>query len=120
MDPLVKVRRTLIWLRMCPVTDDSFPNWQRNTHILVFSVVIFVTLSGAYANLVYFLDFLSTGLEQSIFALLCYLALIEVLCNIIVAYSLQFRINFIFEKLSEIYEASKSQVQTLQIQIRKF
>lgn len=107
MEQLANIKRTFVWLRMCAVTDDSMANWERNAHVAVFLLVIFVIVSGAYANFVFFVDFLSADMDGSIFALLCSLALIEVFNDMIVAYLLQFRIHCVFENLSAIHKASK-------------
>lgn len=103
----MKIKRRLVWLSMCSAADDSVANWERYAHVTVSLFVIFVILSGAYANFIFSVDFLSTDMDESIFALLCSLALIEVFCDMIVAHLLKFRIHGVFAKLSAIYEDSK-------------
>lgn len=107
MEPLAKIKRTFIWLRIYPA-GDSVPDWKKNAHILVALLTFLVLSLSALSYFVYFLNYFSTDLDGSTLAILRSLIIIEACYNFIAAYWLQLQIHTIFESLSAVYKASKS------------
>ena len=107
MEPLAKLKRTFIWLGMCPASE-SASNKEKIAYILVARFVFSWFIFEGAAHLAYGLKFISSDLAGAVYSLLGFFILIETILNLIVAYFLQHRINATFEKLSTIYAASKS------------
>ncbi|XP_031624982.1 odorant receptor 63a-like [Contarinia nasturtii] len=98
MSPLESLRRILTWLCVYP-GEGINSECRRIVFISCVFILNFIALVGSIA---YFLRFLSTNLELSLYALYQITAMLPFDVTIVVAFSMQNKIECIFRKLEDI------------------
>lgn len=106
MEPLLTTKWVLTWLSVYPATE-STSKFKKMAYTM-FTVADYVGhLCGVFSHFAYFLKYLSTNLEDAIFAFMGAITFIG-LIYIMAMLSLQrHQISDIFRKLSKIYRLRK-------------
>lgn len=104
--PLITCQRVLTWISVCPVAKNT-SIWKRILFKL-FPLVIFITdLAGLIASVVFFYRFISTNLEECLYAVFQIAGLLGMANSIIVTFIRRHKIPLIFKSLADIYKYSK-------------
>lgn len=99
-------QRVLTWLCVFPL--DEVATMKENMTCIAFSIGVILTIfSGMTGSIVFFLKFVSTDLEESLYALFQIAALISTINAIVVVILLRHRIPGMFKNLTGIYEECK-------------
>lgn len=106
MQPLVTVKRILIWLCMTP-PEKSASKWKKTQYFVFAFAVIFSFVFLLMAHVAYIAKFLTTNLPGCLFAFLGVCGFWGVLYIMISAFIMRQEMNNIFDHLAEIYEFSK-------------
>lgn len=91
-----------MWLGMC-VPDKFTSRKIRIAYVGVASVVFALNLFCVLSNAAFFVEFISVDLKSALFAFMTISGFLAMLYTLINAFNLRYKINEIFEKLSEIY-----------------
>lgn len=103
MKPLVMNQRVLTWLCVFPL--DEAATMKEKLTCITFSIGVILTIfSGLTGSVVFFLKFVSTDLEESLYALFQIAAIFSTSNAIVVAVLMRHRIPAMFSNLTEIYE----------------
>lgn len=106
MKPLATTQRVLSWYRICHA-NKSDSNWWKMT-FTIFSVTCLIANACAVAASATFLaKFISSNLEQSLYALFQCSAYFNAVYIHIAAFLQRKKVTAVFESLSVIYETSK-------------
>lgn len=106
--PLATCQRVLTWISVYPVAND-ISIWKKILFKL-FPLVIFATdLAGLTASVVFFWRYISTNLEECLYAIFQISGLLGMANSVIVTFILRHKIPLIFNSLANIYETSKFQ-----------
>lgn len=107
MDPLVTNKKMLMWLCILPAQAQTNQNMK-----LLYIVTSFTLLTscflGLIASVAFMVKYLSTNLEDCLYALFQVSGDASALYMILIAFILRRQIAALFDQLSEIYCASKS------------
>lgn len=103
MNPLVMNRRVLTWLCVLPL-DEVTTRKEKLTYIALSIGVILTIFSGLIGSVIFFLKFVSTDLEESLYALFQISALFSTANAIVVTAFTRHRIPAMFVNLMGIYE----------------
>lgn len=106
MNPLATNRRVLTWLCACPAPD-STNKWHNRAHIAFTGALFVVVIGCIIASTIFFMEYVSTDLEDALNAMFPIAAVSGLIYMIIAAIILRSRIKSIFVGLERIYEASK-------------
>lgn len=110
MKPLVMNRRVLTWLCVFPL--DEVTTRKGKLTCIVFSFGVSLTIfSGLTGSVVFFLKFMSTDLEESLYSLFQIAAIFSSANAIVVAFVMRHRIPKMFVNLTRIYEKCKCDFQ---------
>lgn len=106
MKPMVTNKQALIWLNIYPIDGKSNKMKKQLCFILFILNVLMhiITITGSFA---FFLKFVKIDFEVSLFGFYQFIVLLTILYVLIVAFILRFKIEKIFNNLSEIYNACK-------------
>lgn len=100
--PLQTTRCVLTWLYLYPA-DQNTNKWKKLAYIIVSLIVFIVNVCGLAASVAFFMKFVSTDLEESIYALFQITGILPQIASMLVAFALRQKIFVIFEKLTTIY-----------------
>lgn len=106
MKPLPKYREILMWFCIYPA-HENVTNHQKMLHIAFIVFINGTFLCFIASSITYFLENISTDVEKSLFALLEVAGIAGGLHKFSVAFILRKKITAMFERLSEICDASK-------------
>lgn len=110
MRPLQTNKRVLTLLCLYP-SDESVSKWKQLTLAVFTFLIIAANMCGLIASSFYFVKFVSTDLETSLHALLQMAALSAATYMLVIGLVLRQKINDIFSRLKNIYDASKNNFQ---------
>lgn len=103
MKLLPTIKRILTWL--CIYRDSEYTQKWEN---IVFSMTVYIgDICGAFSSIAYFLLFMSTNLENALFALMGFVAFYSQIYVIISVMTFRHKVCTIFKQLAKIYSASK-------------
>lgn len=112
MEPLSTAKVVLTWLGAMPCDSDS--GWLKKIASITCGFFAFVAqMCGLVACLSFVIKFISTKLEQSMFAISVSLAYLSLMYMILVALYLRPQMLAIFVELSEIHANSKAKEMSL-------
>ena len=107
MKALVTTQRVLTWYRICHANESTTSSWQKML-FSIFSVVCLIANACAVAaSVTFLLKFISSNLEESLYALFQCAAYSNVVYIHIAAFLQRKKVTSVFESLTEIYETSK-------------
>lgn len=106
MKPLMTNQRVFRWLCICPVDENDGKNY-KIFYILWSVLSVICAAFGFVASSIFFLNYLSTDLKESIYAILPITSTLNFLYMIINAVFIGHKINAIFKRLAEIFEKCK-------------
>lgn len=102
MKPLRTIQLTMIWCCLCP--DDTSTKWQKIVRVAFITSYIISMNLGVLSSVVFFLNHVSTNLEDALYALAQIIALIFILYAILVLCISRRKIYENFRHLSDIYK----------------
>lgn len=106
MNLLSTTKSAMTWLCIYPA-NKSENGWKKIAHKFVGGTLFVISCVGVAAHLAFIWKFWRTDLEGSLFAFMSFIANCGTVYTKLIAFPLQHRMYSIFEKLSEIYDASK-------------
>lgn len=111
MKPLMIIRQMLIWISICePI--ESTRKWKKTMFFAFFVVLIPSQGFSVVASAFYLKRFISIDLEASLETIYPIAGSTCLIYTLMVAYFIRHEIDDIFDKLSNIYDASKQFAQT--------
>lgn len=105
--PLKSIQHGLHWLCVFPF-DKNTNTTKKMVYIFFISSIFFLHLCALAASAVFIFKFISIDMQRSVFALLQFGTFFSTTYSIIVAFFIREQIIGIFKKISEIYRASKT------------
>lgn len=106
MNPLETNKKVLIWLCLCPAEKST--KWTRKLIYIIFALIILTgNLCAFGTSVAYFLRYVSTDLEGSLYALYQIGAFYALIYMTITAFYLRQEILALFDSLTKIYEKCK-------------
>lgn len=109
MKPLLMNQRVLTWLCMLPMDEASTKTEKLGCIAFAIGVTLII-YSGFLASLIFFLKFVSSDLEESLYALFQVVGMFSTANAIVVAILMRHKIPSIFTNLSKIYDERKFKV----------
>lgn len=114
MKPLVMNQRVLTWLCVFPMHESAA--MKEKLTCIVFSIGVILTIfSGLIGSVIFFLKFVSTDLEESLYALFQIAAIFSTSNAIVVAVQMRHRIPTMFKNLTTIYEKCKLKLNSIRL-----
>lgn len=105
-EPLATIRKVLKWLCILPAREATSKH--KKLIYIVFSVsILTISICGFTSSLIFIVKYFSTNLEDCLYALFQVSGNISNLYMVLIAFILRHRIAALFERLWEIYDASK-------------
>lgn len=105
MKPLKFNKLLLTWLSMCPL-DESARRTTKLAHIGAASTIFVLCICCLISNIIYVI-FITTDLKEGIFTCMNISAFGSMVYTLMNAFSLRYKFNGIFEKLTEICDGSE-------------
>lgn len=110
MKPLAASQQMLTWFCVLPVSKSTI--WWRQLLYIIFTGAIFIGhCCSIVSSVAYFIKFISTDLEEALYALFQIVSSASMAYVMIVTPFLRHNIRTLFENLHEIYMESKSPIQ---------
>lgn len=108
MIPLISIRKTLIWLNVCPSDDEisGVTKWYKIVRILLSCTVVITSLFGVGAFGMFILENVTNHLEDCLFTFMGFMISICTVYAIIFAYFSHHQIPSIFKQLTAICNES--------------
>lgn len=107
IEPLKTSRQVLIWLSVCPA-DANTTKKMKLAHLAFSMAWVAITICGFLASFGFFINSVSTNLEESLYALFQVFANLVMQNTIIVTFVMRHKIAEFFQQLSQIYNKSGS------------
>lgn len=106
MQPLATIRRSMMWLSMCP-PDASASARQKKAYVYATFAVFALNVIGCIAPMVFCMKCISINFNGATFAFMITIAELGVIYFMIVAILMRHQIEGIFTSLTTIYKSSK-------------
>lgn len=106
MQPLVTIKRILMWMCMTP-PEASTSEWRKKQYFVFAHTVLFLFLFMLMAHVAYVVKFFATDLPGCLFAFMSVCGFGGIIYIMISAFIMRQKINGVFDHLTEIYENSK-------------
>lgn len=103
MKPLATSQRLFTWLCLLPPRENT-SSWEKRFYVAFVLAIVLVVLSAFLSSLLYFINFKSVNMKDSLIALSSVFASVSIANSIVVAFFLHHEIPPLFGKLSDIYE----------------
>ena len=107
MKALVTTQRVLTWYRICHANESTTSSWQKMLFSIFSIVCLIANACAVAASVTFLLKFISSNLEESLYALFQCAAYSNVVYIHIAAFLQRKKVTSVFESLTEIYETSK-------------
>lgn len=109
MEPLMTNKKVLMWLSVYPFADGA-SKWKKKLSILLAFYVFISQICSVVASVAFFLKFMSTDLERSLYAIFQVFACSSAAYGVGFAVVMSHEITNTIDKLSEIYKMCKSSI----------
>lgn len=121
MEPMATARKVLTWLCIVPA-DEETTKFKKLIYIACTSALMVSTICGFLTSSAFIIKFMSTNLEDCLYALIQICATVGDTYMMLVAFILRHKIAALFDRLAAIYRASKKSVKyrAFHIQFPKF